>query len=141
MKRIIAILISILIIQGIQAQETYYWYNGNQIKINTVSNRMFVLVHNANDTVIVKSQITKEGYYADSFKKVIASAIPNKSSMIDTNYWTIVDVTNNQSVLPDFNIDYFAPSFLTQDSIVIGLSHLFYVRLNSLDDIELLEKM
>lgn len=142
MKKLLMILVSILFIQEIFAQETYYWYNGNKINLQTISSKRFVLVNNAPDTIVVKNQIINNGYIAESFKGFqINTVIPFKSTIPDKKYWTIIETNNNTFNLSDSNILYSAPFFLTQDSGLIALSHLFYVKLKTSEDINRLENM
>ncbi|MFA7082440.1 MAG: S8 family serine peptidase [Bacteroidales bacterium] len=142
MKKLLMILISIFFLQDILAQETYIWYNGNKINLQTILSKRFVLVNNASDTIVLKNQIINNGYIAESFKGFqINTVIPFKSTNPDEKYWTIVE-TNNYSInLSDSNILYSTPFFLTQDSVLIALSHLFYVKLKTSEDINLLENM
>ena len=142
MKKLLMILVSIFFLQDILAQETYIWYNGNKINLQTILSKRFVLVNNAPDTIVLKNQIINNGYIAESFKGFqINTVIPFKSTNPDEKYWTIVE-TNNYSInLSDSNILYSTPFFLTQDSVLIALSHLFYVKLKTSEDINLLENM
>ncbi|MDD3267672.1 MAG: S8 family serine peptidase, partial [Burkholderiales bacterium] len=141
MKKFTLVLVLVLLVKWIQAQDTYYWYADKQKELSTISNRMFVLVKNANDTMIVKRQIENNGYNVEPFKQITINIIPFRLSTIPTNYWTIIEAHNTTSNLSDTNIDYSAPFFLTQDSTVIGLSHLFYVKLKNSDDVILLESI
>ncbi|MBP1645464.1 MAG: subtilisin-like serine protease [Bacteroidetes bacterium] len=142
MRNFIAILASIIIIQGIQAQDTYYWYSGIQKGLRTIQNRKFILVSNALDTIGVKTQVINNGYSIEYFKESkVNTIIPFKSNTLSTEYWTIIEINNSPIVLSDSNIIYSAPFFITQDSTLVGLSHLFYVKLNSSNDINILENM
>lgn len=106
------ILINIFFIQEVFTQETYYWYNGNQISIQTISSKRFVLVNKVSDTIVVKNQIINKGYFAESFKELqINTAIPYNSAIPDKKYWTIVETNNNTFNLSDSNILYSAPFF------------------------------
>ncbi len=140
MKKIFIFIIVCLSL-GTQAQNTYYWYKNNQITLNVVSDEIFILVNEATDTTIVKNQLINKGWNVNKFQETNIVSVPLKSTSIPINYWTTAESVTNSSDLSGVDYDYYAPSYMTTDNSVIGVSHLFYVKLNSIKDFETLEKI
>lgn len=141
MKKLILFLIGLFLIQGIQAQNTYYYYKGTKKELRTITNKQYILINNAIDTTDVKADLIKNGYSVENFRNVNVGVIPFRNKTINTHYWTIIETDNSKNALSTTNISYSAPYFLTQDSILVGLSHLFYVKLKTLNDTILLNKL
>ncbi len=144
MKNIIIVFSLCFFIQEAQAQSAYCNYNGANEELQIVTSKQFILVNSAADTVSVKTDLIKNGYSVESFMdaNVNVKLTPYGNTTIASNYFTIAETDNNQNSLPtNSSIIYSTPHFLTQDSSLIGLSHLFYVKLKSVNDIGALERI
>ena len=118
--------------------EHYYWYKGEKVKLSIVENKKFILFKHTNETSIMDylSNLSTKPI----FEKVVLSSkiVSHPKRITEDLMWTTISSQDRLSNEPD--ILYEAPYFLSEDGKELGLSHLFYVKLKSEEDLPLLEK-
>jgi len=140
-KIILALLITCVLTQVIHAQNTYYWYRGVKQELRINNKKKFVLLAKTTDTVSIKKLLISRGLYVKSnIRETQVVAIPFKNKKRETKYWTIIEDIN-QALFLDKNIEYVSPFFYTKENDLVGLSHLFYVKLKSMQDTSKLQNM
>jgi len=90
----------------------------------------------------IASLLDIESHKIGAIKKVElgANLIPHSSHETnEENYWTIVEEKDLD--LSSSIISYHAPFFYSETQVEIGLTHLFYVKLQKEEDLRILEKL
>ena len=141
MRITVIILLGSLILQNLIAQkDTYYWAKGQKHYLELENKKEFILLNEdfREDEILV--ELNSQG---------IISAIAIKEDQIQNNQFSInptkctfaiIEKTNNEDLEIDSNknILYRAPYFKSVEGNVFGISHLFYVKLKTLEDFNLL---
>lgn len=119
-----------------QAQDAYYWRDQQKCYLEPYLKQWFILAENQTDTSLIANQLQKEGIRYRPFEKLSVGI----SDFESKNYWTVVFMDDSTG-LPVADFQYAAPFFTTDNQGIVGLSHLFYVTLQTLDDTVLLKGM
>lgn len=119
-----------------QAQDAYYWRDQQKCYLEPYLKQWFILAEDQTDTSLIANQLQKEGISYRPFEKLSVGI----SDFDSKNYWTIVFIDDSTG-LPVDDFHYSAPFFTTDNQGIVGLSHLFYVTLLTLDDTVLLKGM
>jgi len=124
---------------NLMAQDHYYWYNGEKKPLQLNKEKKYILLN----YIVDKSDLShvlqvKENQINEIRELNISSSLTlgNRS-----NYWTVVNGIEEESIVANSLISYQAPFFKVETGEEVGLSHLFYVKLNQKKDIVLLENM
>lgn len=126
---------------GTPATTDYYWYKGEQIGINRVDNKNFILLEVSDQQGLPLSQtlqfIEEPQAVVMSSKIQPVGAISNTASTpVSTSAagleWAVVSSSSLANVP---NIVYHAPFFTTTSGKEVGLTHLFYVKLKHESDL------
>ncbi len=117
------------------AQDTYYWRNNQKQSLHTSYNYVYVLTNNSEDTIQIAKQLEEMGVQCLPFEKVSVGIHGYESGC----YWSVVFL-NDKKGISIANAQYTAPFFYTEKEELVGLSHLFYVRLHNLEDTIVLKK-
>lgn len=143
MKKIIVLFAIILISIGLYAQNDYYWYKGQKVILEKLPTKMFLLFDSFEDSVSLKNNLKIGGVKVVKFNIThdYSSLETHKSHPIKENRWAVIEGETLSSLNKNTDILYEAPFYLTPKKIEAGLSHLFYVRLNKIEDLLILEKM
>ncbi len=118
------------------SQETYFWRDNQKQYMQTSNRYMYVLAYEPSDTNLITKQLRDKGIQCKPFEKV-SVGIPNYET---NSYWSVILLNDNRGLSID-NAQYTAPFFITQNDELVGLSHLFYVRLYKLEDTLKLKEM
>jgi len=140
---IILFIISILFVYG--QKEYYYWYKGEKVYLKENKDKRFVLLKNIESEYIL-SQRVGNTWHVEKLKKentVITLNAYNKKSTQQSLSWAILKTTNKSDItIMDLDeIIYDAPFFSNSQNQDIGLSHLFYVKLNKKEDLKILDEL
>ncbi len=102
-------------------EESYYWYQGNKIKLSPIYNKKYILVD--------KSRMAE----IKGKKEIQEVNIGVKKRLMRKNYgWAIVD--SDVEICKDNGVTYSSSFYITPDGDEVGVSHLFYVKLKKESD-------
>ena len=122
----------------VSAQETYYWYKNTKQPLKTYPQQQYVLLESMSKVASWQNKIKSTNIQVNDFQKLsLGMNLKNEN----TQYWTMIYLPDNISKYDDSEIIYSSPSFITQKGSLVGLSHLFYVKLKSNIDEKLLEDL
>lgn len=125
MKNKIIILICCVFVNFVYSQNTYYYYDGQKDNVSIDNSKIFILL-DATDTNIVKEKISKYPASLEYFKK----AVP-----FENKYWSFIHNHDAKDLIDVLqSVDYYSPSVRTKNNNLVGVSHLFYVKLKSIND-------
>jgi hypothetical protein len=93
---------------------------------------------NVKDTAELQKVFLKNGIFYTSFEPVV---IDYPSQYSQNQFWTIAQKSDSLDWPKSGSIIYDAPFCFTQDSVEVGVSHLFYVKLRNMEDTLLLSEM
>ena len=147
MKKGILTLLILFVVSGLFAQDDYYWYNGEQISLEPYHKKKYILVDSTitseseliaalNDPSLTINTFQESNvliylniYDSTAYEKKYA--ILQSQDSIDE-----IALTNNPIV------NYVGPYYIiTSSGDTVGISSLFYVKLNQESDIALLDSM
>ena len=134
MKKLVLILIGFCFFTNLKAQNSYYWYNNTKQVLNRDNSRTFITVKNLADAEEVTNELKASGIEVDDFQSILLSS---GMECDDNKYWTYVYSSNFNSEV----IVYSGPSYILENNTHVSISHLFYVKVKSLDDVDLLDSM
>lgn len=129
----------------------YYWYNGNKIPLTKLPNKKFV-IFKADTESSFQNNLKTKGIALNS-ADIHAYKRPNvknnnnvngvKRNEVDDNYkWTTLEVDDvNKLLINDLDVIYEAPYYKTQSGDELRLSNIFYVKLKSANDINILQNL
>lgn len=127
-----------------QTGEYYYWYKGEKQYLEFKPDKQFLLL-SENPDLNTLSQILQIGTdKIEPPKKVALGALSGRYSKHkkDENlYWTTTELNRSLPSAAYELVVYQAPFFYAPNGRELGMSHLFYVKLNSQNDIESLETL
>lgn len=140
---ILLFIISNLFLYG--QNEYYYWYKGEKVYLEENNAKRFLLLKNIESENML-SQIIGNSWHIEKLKKentVITLNAYNKKSNQQSLSWAIIKTTNKSDItIIDLDeIIYDAPFFSNSQNEDIGLSHLFYVKLNQKKDLNILDEL
>ena len=118
----------------------YYWYNGEQIALNKVPEKKFILFNSSDEKSI--SNLLQSTYSMNSIQindVVLSSKIIKKKSCTESLKWSVISTSDNLST--NSQILYEAPCFLTEDGKEASLGFLVYVKLKDAQNLETLEQL
>lgn len=123
-------------------QLDYYWYQGKKVFLKQKATKQYVLFHAEKEPVVAKA-VRKTGvnsYASKEFKLTCVKAM-SKATKAKSLKWCIVQ--NGNAYIKDLtkssDIEYSAPFFENiDDGEEVGISHLFYVKLKTKEDRDLL---
>ena len=120
----------------------YYWYNGEKVGINRDDSKKFILFKSS-DELTVTNALSNIKIVNKIQKVVLSSKIKSDKSTAQPDLkWAVIEsatVTKASNLVSE--ILYEAPFFKTENGVEVGLSHLFYVKLKSEDDVSKLNKL
>jgi hypothetical protein len=133
--KILLLLLGTVFQMNLNAQgDYYYWGGGRKIYLPLFPTKKYVMLNSPEDTIAFKNHFTQDDITIQPFMMDTAITTTNRQSIC----WTTVEGES----LPDFTshevVAYEAPYFV--DGLV-GLSHLFYVKLHKAEDLTILENM
>lgn len=116
--------------------EHYYWHNGEKIELSILKDKKFILFNKSD-----QGEISNFLGEKTAFKKVVLSPkIKSLTNAVTSDLmWATVTATDKLS--DKHEVLYEAPFFLSESGKELGLSHLFYVKLKSVDDLLQLKKI
>ena len=139
MKRIVLIcLVALCGYCGLNAHDVYYWYKGKKQPLEIVKNQQYILVKSLADANDLQKKMKKSNINSDFKRLSLSSSLKDKEA---GRYWSIITLPEQMESYKDSAIIYSTPLFLTENKTLVGISHLFYVKLKISEDVGLLEKM
>lgn len=127
----------------------YYWYDGNKIPLTKLPNKKFV-IFKANTESSFQNNLKTKGITLNSANIHIYKR-PNikdnnsgvKRNAVDDNYkWTTIEADDaNKLSINNSDIIYEAPYYKTESGDELMLSNIFYVKLKSVNDINILQNL
>lgn len=121
----------------------YYWYQGRKIALKKDENKKFILFRQEDGVKLSANFTDFKLMEPPSLVKLspkIKLSYPKGASLFSSSLmWTSVEVS--ESLTKHNEILYEAPYFTTEDGHELGLSHLFYVKLKSEKDVDILTEM
>lgn len=119
-----------------QGQCDYYWYEGQKIPLENIGTEYFIYYENTSlDSYLEKQsseQLLRKGEYtsADIRKSFPANA-----------RWALVSSSLFEKIRDKFVINYYMPNYKLQTGGNVGVSNLFYVKLEQEEDYKHLESL
>lgn len=124
------------------SQLDYYWYQGKKIFLKQKATKQYILFYAEKEPVVAKAikKIKGNSYASEEFKLTCVKVI-SKTAKTKNLKWCIVQ--NGNACIRDLakssDIEYYAPFFEDIDNGEdVGISHLFYVKLKTMEDRDLL---
>lgn len=113
----------------------YYWYKGKKIPLTLNESKRYILFSKKPVDTDLRSIIR--------IKKILTtkSLVAREVTLKDDERWWAVVSQKDRKIIRNELIEYEAPFFNTANGKELGLSHLFYVKLNKLQDLSVLEKL
>ena len=126
-------------------QSDYYWYQGKKIFLKQKTNKQFVLFQSEKEPIVAKSIKAAKtiSHISKEVKLNYVKAI-NNSTKTKKFKWCILqdDGATVKNLTRNLDIEYSAPFYETaDDGKEFGISHLFYVKLKTKEDVDLLISM
>lgn len=124
------------------AQLDYYWYQGKKIFLKQKTTKQYVLFHAEKEPIVAKAARKTEGNsYASEEFKLTCVKVMSKTAKAKNLKWCIIQ--NDNAYIRDLakssDIEYSAPFYESIDNGEdVGISHLFYVKLKTMEDKDLL---
>lgn len=124
------------------AQNDYYWYKGQQVFIEKVPGKKYVLLQNVSDTTTLKVQLNLPTASVTHFDEIhdLAGIIPHGIASQSQNMWATLENTPDTSLGSFTSVLYESPYYKTASG-ERGFTHLFYVKLKNAADILILEQL
>lgn len=146
MKQLFFFVTLLLIISVGFAQENkyYYWHEEEKMPLEIKPDKHFVLFDREPDKVQLSHTLKIEKEIIEDIRKFEfgASLIPyDMGNYKPKRYWTIVKSYIDEIDLSSPFVTYYAPFYYSKNGKELGLSHLFYVKLNKPADIKELEEL
>jgi hypothetical protein len=147
MKRGILTLFILFVISGLYAQDDYYWYNGEQISLESYHKKKYM---------VVDSTITSESELITALNNpsLTINTFQESSVLIHLNIYDSTAYEKQYAILQSQDsieeselidnpvVNYVGSYYISQSSgDTVGISRLFYVKLNQASDIALLDSM
>lgn len=141
-KYIYAILLCVISL-NIFAQNDYYWYNNRKVFLKKSNSKKFILFKEYNDSTSASNMIKDCNLKITRLEKtnVFNGIKPHKSHPRTESQWAYIEGDSIQLTSKLTGVSYEAPSYITSNNEVIGLSHIFYLKLKKIEDLSLLEKI
>ncbi len=123
-------------------QFDYYWYQGEKIFLKQKATKQYVLFDEEKEPIVAKAvrMTDVNSYVSKEFKLTCVKAMP-KVAKAKNLKWCIVQNGNSsiRDLAKSSDIEYSAPFYETTDNGgSFGISHLFYVKLKTKEDKDLL---
>ncbi len=146
MKIFYSIFALLILSINVLGQNQYYYYKGEKILLTPIKTKKFILF-DKNNVENINSEIKNHSYNVNRSSKdvLLSSLIPfsdNKNRAKQN--WMIIENNLSTDLMPSSfrnQLIYSAPFFKTTEGDTVGLSHLFYVRLNIEEDIIILKEL
>lgn len=141
MKQKIILLLLIITNTALFAQSDYYWYKGDKIFLEKIPQKKFILLED--DDTINNNLITDLKIKKSKLKdvNVLVKLKPYKSYRKKKEKWMVFEDTLSAYRKINNKKNYVSNFFYTPDSLEVGLSHLFYVRLKRQGDLSKLARL
>ena len=145
MKKLIFTLFIVGLFSGIHAQNDYFWDDGEQISLEPFHKKKFLIV---DSTITSESELIETldntNLLVDTFAQTKAlSSLNVYDSTLTEKTYAIIESQDSiyESELENIpTIQYIGPYYI-DNGTVVGISDLFYVRLNNENDIAVLDSM
>lgn len=132
LEKIILVALSVILTGYSYAQETYYWYKNVRQPLSVDYQKQFVVVGSHSEKETLKELLDKNDIEYEGFQKI--SQTGNDSNF----YWTYIYLTDAKATYNNSHIVYSSPSYCDKKGRKVGISHLFYVKLKTAADTQLL---
>lgn len=124
-------------------ENQYYWYKGNRIPLQSLPNNFFILLRGQ---VSIEELSYELKTSKDNIKHVrrldIASTYGDAAEKRASNYWSVVKLKPDETLyLSTPEVVYYAPFFKMENGDAFGMSHIFYVKLNHINQHDQLEEL
>lgn len=122
----------------------YYWYRGQQIGININPEKRYILLEGTTPSRTIAMDVQfieppSNNTLSGNIKPILTS--DGTSSVLQTEKALSWAIVTSVSVSNRTDIRYNAPCFTSMDGEDLALSHLFYVKLKSYNDVDKLISM
>ncbi len=147
MKKFIKIIILVLLCSNAfsQSNSDYYWYNGEKYALQLNPQKEFLLFKDTVDKNVLLDSLKIEVDRVSEIRKIDLGAslksYDMKGSEKENYYWTVCSVNNNQINHSSKILLYHSPYYFSSSGEELGLTHLFYVKLNKQEDVVFLEDL
>ncbi|MCR5555463.1 MAG: S8 family serine peptidase [Bacteroidales bacterium] len=141
MKKIFSIVICLIFLSSfckLKAQDYYYWYHEVKQPLRIVEKQQYILVKSESAANNLSNKMASFHIKLNFQKLVLSSSLKLHES---DQYWSIITLPDQIKKIEDTAIIYSSPFFFTENGVLIGISHLFYVKLKTADDFAQLEKI
>jgi subtilisin family serine protease len=137
------IVLSVIVFVSLKAiGQDYYWYKNEKITLKKLPEKRFILIDDNTNEKLFKNTLNAHNIEASNFNITNVNIGLNKVSneYKKERKWSVISTTDVSrfSKFNRENILYESDFYLTKSGIEVGLSHLFYVKLNDVADTVLL---
>ena len=140
MRKIFSIVMCLAVLSGfnhLTAQNCYYWCHGSKQPLEIVEKQQYILVKSASAANILSSKMTSAHIKSDFKELSLSSSLKGQET---GQYWSKITLPDPIKKYDDPAILYSSPFFFTENGVLVGISHLFYVKLKNAGDFVQLEK-
>lgn len=143
MKKLLLLISFFLIYFTAIGQNDYYWYKGQKIVLEKIRNKKFIMFNSFESINELSNSLNISNLSVENFNKMntYPSLNPYKSIKIEEGKWAVIKSLSSKNFNDHKDILYEAPFYYTKNKVEAGLSNLFYVKLKTSQDINLLEKL
>ena len=118
----------------------YYWYQGKKIGLKKNESKKFILFRQE-DVMKLNANFANFKFTDSPSEVKISPKVQNSKATTLGSSLMWASIETSESLMKYSEILYEAPYFITEDGYELGISHLFYVKLNAKEDVEELTKM
>ena len=135
--------------QEINAQQVYYYHNGEQVSLTVNPEKTYVLFDSDVTQGDLNSSLRSSDAEVTEFNEVDSLSGLELNDTLSRQEWAIIDKHDQSDMslsslaegsVPE-HVLYEAPFLFTPDAEEVGLSHLFYVKLKKEADLEELQRL
>jgi len=144
MKKTIGLLLFVILGLNLIGQQDYYWYNNSKIMLTKNPNKKYIeFCDDVIDTVQIRNLLGINNAKMLSLKySNVLKSIDCIEEGLTEKKWTIIELDNitERSFVNNNSVLYEAPTYILNQN-EIGLSQLFYVKLHSSEDFQILSSL
>ncbi|MFD1616027.1 hypothetical protein [Gelatiniphilus marinus] len=124
---------------GFSQNSDYYYYKSKKVNLYKSNSRHYILTNKNKSGSAVVEKLSQDNFILEKMHpNKVRNSFFNREKNTNDGNWAIV---KGNISLKDYDwITYKAPFYYTKDSVEVGLSHLFYVKLKKKQDLTVLKE-
>jgi cell wall-associated protease len=141
MKNIFSFILTYLVIFSLYGQH-YYYYNGEKQPLELMESKKYVLVDKNIDQKGFSELLQIKSDQIDEFQSsYLTQYLQSRPNINREIHWAVISDPRKPNLLKQLTNYYVGPYFKAESGKEVGLTHLLYVKLNSQEDIEVLDSI